>query len=279
MFANGNRLIVVGYGNMGKAVVDGLGHHKAIHASSVTVVDPGDNARLLSSQRGMGYANDASQLQGVQPGDVVLLAVKPQVFGSVAPGLAAALKGVGSPGVLVLSVMAGVPSQAIEAALGDGPSVRVIRAMPNMAAENLQSTTAIAVGKTATNKDGVFALQFFKSVGIVVLIEEPMMDAFTAVAGSGPAYVFHLAEAMVAGAIAAGFSPHTADVIVRQTIRGAAEVLSGDSITPPAEFRTRVTSKGGTTEAALNVLTQRGTHDAMVAAILAARDRGRELGR
>ena len=136
--------------------------------------------------------------------------------------------------------------------------------------------TAMCRGSGARVGDDVFARSLFESVGRVIEIDESLMDAFTAVAGSGPAYGFLLAEAMEAGARRVGFDGETARSIVLGTIRGAAEMMarSGDA---PADLRARVTSKGGTTEAALRALDTGEIVARFERAIEAARDRGREL--
>ena len=200
-------------------------------------------------------------------GDYLLLAVKPQAF----PEAANELRGRMGEGVVVVSVMAGVTIARIGAALGVHGAV--VRAMPNMAAAVRGSVTAMAGAD-----GGGFAERLLGAVGSVVRIDEELMDAFTAVASSGPAYVFYLAEAVREGAVKAGFEAGVADAITRGMIEGASRVLMSD-LAPAGELRARVTSKGGTTEAAVSVLEERGTKQAVIDAIIAARDRGRELGR
>lgn len=272
------RLIVIGYGNMGKALAHGLTtpsgeprQDTLFSPDRVIAVDPG-----AASESTAVRLVPALELVGpLGPQDEIILAVKPQVYPSVAPALAATLP---QAGAFVLSIMAGVTTRRLAADLG--PSARIVRAMPNTPSQIGAGATAFTLGPGATESDAARAERFLLAVGpLVVRIDESLMDAFTAVGGSGPAYLFHLAESMTAGAIAAGFDPATADAIVRQTLAGSAALLAAQPGASAAELRARVTSKGGTTEAALHVLSQRATHDAVVAAILAARDRGRELGK
>lgn len=271
MLETGGRLIVVGYGNMGKALVAGVTKAGLIEPGSIVTVDP------AASGGGHTHIHRLEDAGSFRDGDAVVLAVKPQMFAAVGPALARALAPLSKPGAMVLSIMAGVTSRRLAEALG--PRARVVRAMPNTPAQIGQGSTAFALGPSATEADARTASTVLAALGpLVISIDESLMDAFTAVAGSGPAYLFHLAESMTAGAIAAGFDSATADVIVRQTLAGAAGLLAADRASP-AELRARVTSKGGTTEAALNVLTQAKVHEAMVNAIVAARDRGRGLGK
>lgn len=268
---------MVGFGNMGKAVVAGLVDAKRVKAAQILAVDPGEGAPAPAKKLGCICHPEPGLVGPLKHADVVLLAVKPQVFPDAALQLRPLIEAVSGTGSLVVSVMAGVSAGRIASSLGG--KVRIVRAMPNTPATVRQGVTGLARGIGATDADMKLATALFQSVGpLVVPIDENLMDAFTAVAGSGPAYLFQLAEAMTAGAVAAGFDAATADAVVRQTLAGSAALLAHDPASP-ADLRARVTSKGGTTEAALKVLSQRQTHDAVVAAILSARDRGRELGR
>jgi pyrroline-5-carboxylate reductase len=177
---------------------------------------------------------------------------------------------------VVISILAGMPGHRVREALGG--RCRVVRAMPNLPAKIGHGATAVCMAAGARDGDDEFARRLFEGVGrLVVTIDESMMDAFTAVAGSGPAYLFLLAEAMVHAAAEIGFDEATANDIVRQTIAGAAALLS-ESVEAAGELRKAVTSKGGTTEAALRVLNDAGFTRALQRAVTAARDRGRELG-
>jgi pyrroline-5-carboxylate reductase len=198
-----------------------------------------------------------------------MLAVKPQVFDVVAPALHARVDH-----RVVMSIMAGVGTERIGRALGD---VRVIRLMPNTPARVGKGITAICLGAGARPGDDALARSIFEAVGVVEPIDESLMNAFTAIAGSGPAYVFYLAEAMTRAGVAIGFDESTAARIVRATIAGAGALLDASDEDPGA-LRAAVTSKGGTTAAAIGMLDERDVMDAVVEAGRAARDRGRELG-
>jgi pyrroline-5-carboxylate reductase len=206
-------------------------------------------------------------------GGQVLLAVKPQslvkLAGELRPLLARAPR-------VVISILAGTPTANIAELVGPLP---VIRVMPNTPARLRKGMSAMCLGTgsaAASATHATLAHDLFASLGEVVKIDESLMDAFTSLAGSGPAYVFYLAEAMVRAAQEVGFDRITSDRVVRQTIAGAAALLA-DSHEPPEALRAAVTSKGGTTEAAIGELQRAGVIDAVVRAIVAGRDRGREL--
>ena len=151
--------------------------------------------------------------------------------------------------------------------------------MPNLPAQLGEGATAIALGAGAKPGDEKLAIELFGAVGpVVVEVAEDLIDAFTAVAGSGPAYVFYLAQAMTKAAVELGFTSSQADQIVRQTIIGSAAMLRTRSESPQ-DLRAAVTSKGGTTAAATAVLDEAQVIDTFVRALTAARDRGRELGK
>jgi pyrroline-5-carboxylate reductase len=173
-----------------------------------------------------------------------------------------------------MSILAGMPTEKIRESIGE--QVAVIRLMPNLPVRIRKSATAIALGAGTQEGDDQRAQEIFGAVGRVVNIDESLMDAFTAVGGSGPAYLFYLAEAMIKAAMEVGFDRDTAEWAVRWTLGGAAAVL--ESTDQPAEtLRAAVTSRGGTTAAAMTVLEEAKVIDAFVRAIRAARDRGREL--
>jgi pyrroline-5-carboxylate reductase len=259
-------LAVAGFGNMGGAIVRGMLAAGRIEPHHVISFDPDTRSRSAAAGLGIALAESPRELCGAS---TLLLAVKPQRFGE----LAAQLGTLPKP-TLVISVMGGIVMRSIADALG--PQVRVARVMPNTPTQIGAGMSAVAFDASCTQADRDTATGMFETVGLVHGIEESLMDAATAVCGSGPAYVFHLAEHMMRGAREAGFDAATADLLVRQTILGAAELLRQSS-DDPATLRRAVTSPAGTTAAALAVLDAAGTGDAMARAIIAARDRGREL--
>jgi pyrroline-5-carboxylate reductase len=270
-----NPLAIIGGGTMGHAIAARASRAGLFSALLVAEPDAARHAILRAAGAtplpSAGDAGRALADQEPQPGSgVVLLAVKPQVFPAVASELAPLM----DRPRLVLSIMAGVRSASIHAALG--PNARVVRLMPNTPGVIGQGVTAISTTPGATLADADLARRLFSQLGLVVPVEEDLLDAFTALAGSGPAYVFYLAEAMVASAVELGFDPATASRVVRGVIAGAGALLQ-NSPDEPATLRAAVTSKGGTTQAACAVLDSRAVHAAITDAIRAGRDRAREL--
>ncbi len=273
-------LAVMGGGNMAQAIVRGAVAAGVLRAPDVIVCDPDEGKRALFESWGVrATASHGAALAGLSGRGRVLLAVKPQMFaelaGQMRPHMGSAW--------LVVSIMAGVSVERIRTTLG-GPVNSVVRVMPNLPASVRQGITAIARPSASVEPDDLaFVERLFGAVGQTVAVDEPLMDAFTALAGSGPAYVFLLVEAMVEAGVRAGFARADSERIVRQTLIGAgalleAEGAAGGKGRDAAALRESVTSKGGTTEAALRVLEARGVAGAVVDAVLAARDRGRELG-
>jgi len=264
---------IVGFGSMGSAIFAGAVGAGTVSAMDVLVVEP-DVSRRAGAVR-LGAAESASgdaigAWVAERPGAQVLLAVKPQCLAVAAEEIR---RGGLAAGTVVTSILAGTPSGKVREALGGG--VRVVRAMPNLPANIGQGCTAICLGAEAG--DDAVAMELFHAIGpLTVRLDEDLMDAFTAVAGSGPAYLFYLAEAMERAATEQGFTADQAGVIVRQTLLGAAMLLAGRSESPQA-LRAAVTSRGGTTAAAVEVMEASGVMGAMSRAIRAARDRGREI--
>ncbi|MBL8745338.1 MAG: pyrroline-5-carboxylate reductase [Phycisphaerae bacterium] len=268
-------IAVIGGGNMARALVEGGLRAGLMTPSGITVVEPDEARRARCVSSGMGGLARADLLTGRLALDTqIVLAVKPQALDAVARDAAS----VDLSGRIVISILAGTPSERVRMAFGG--DVRVVRAMPNLPAQVGQGCTAVAIGAGAVEGDDAFAVRLFGAVGPVVeRVDEMMMDAFTAVAGSGPAYVFYLAEAMARAAVSLGFTADAADRVVRQVIAGSGAMLAAAGDEPFTSMRAAVTSKGGTTEAACRVLDDARIMDAVVRALSAARDRGRELAR
>jgi pyrroline-5-carboxylate reductase len=198
-----------------------------------------------------------------------VIAVKP-------PDAAAACTAAAASGATrLLSIAAGVPLATLQAAAGT--RVAVVRAMPNTPALVGQGAAAISAGATTTEDDMVWAEAILGAVGTVVRVPEAQLDAVTGLAGSGPAYLFLIAESLIEAGLAAGLSPQHSEALVTQLFVGSAALLRdrGD----PAELRKMVTSPGGTTAAGLRVLDERGIRQAFVAAVMAAKARSIELGK
>jgi pyrroline-5-carboxylate reductase len=208
----------------------------------------------------------------VRQSGIVILAVKPQNFEEVLAGI--------RPFVtrrhLIVSIAAGITCRYIEKRLG--PGIRVARAMPNLPAQVGEAVTGICRGRFATSTDAETARQIFNCIGKTVVVEERLMDAVTAVSGSGPGYIFYFAECLEKAARSLGLKPELARELILQTLKGSARLLerSGEG----AEvLRARVTSKGGTTQAALAVFEKNKTGKIVQRALAAARKRAKELSK
>jgi pyrroline-5-carboxylate reductase len=255
-------LSVIGGGNMAKAIIAGAIEGGILSSSEIAVADPEESSRQFFDHLGCLTFSTASELPKAT---VTLLAVKPQIFALIANEVHADV---------VYSIMAGVATGQIARAVGHS---KIVRIMPNLPCSIGFGAAGIALGKGATEEDASLARDLFSAVGVVVEVQEELMDAVTAVSGSGPAYVFMLAEAMIQGGVEAGLTIETATTLVQQTVLGASELLARD-VRSAGELREAVTSKGGTTAAALQCMADKDVSTSIVLAILAARNRGRELG-
>ncbi len=258
------RLLVVGGGRMGEALVGGLIANGWAIAPDITIVEKLDDRRQALRDRFPGV----SVVVDAEPAEGVLLAVKP---GDV-EGACRAIAAAGAE--RVLSIAAGVPVARLEAALGSG--VRVVRAMPNTPALVGEGAAAIAPGTTAEEADLDWAASLLSAVGSVVRVPEPLLDAVTGLSGSGPAYVFLVAEALIEAGVLAGLPRDVATTLAVQTLVGSAALLARGEA--PEALRAAVTSPGGTTAAGLRVLESRAVRAAFLDAVAAATERARELG-
>jgi pyrroline-5-carboxylate reductase len=264
------RLAFIGGGNMAGAIFGGL-LAAGWPAAAISVVEPFDEqrARIAAAQPGVRLlaAPDAT----LRDAQLVVWAVKPQSFAQAA---AAAAPHVG--GALQLSVMAGIRSEAIAQASG---SERVVRAMPNTPALIGQGISGLYARPAVGSADRADVERVLAPTGQLLWFDaEADLDAVTALSGSGPAYVFYVIEAMVEAGTQMGLSAAAARELAQRTLAGAAQ-LAIRSDEPPATLRERVTSKGGTTHAAISSLEASGVKDAFVRALHAARTRAEELGR
>jgi pyrroline-5-carboxylate reductase len=257
-------LLIMGGGRMGDALLSGLlAAGRAAGELVVAEISPSRREELAAAHPGVAVVEAAVPVAGA------VLAVKP---GDVAD----AARAVADAGCRrVLSVAAGVTTKAIEAAASG--RLRVVRAMPNTPALIGAGAAAISPGSTADDGDLAWAEQILSAVGVVVRMPEKALDAVTGLSGSGPAYVFLVAEALAEAGVLAGLPRDVAETLAFRTLLGSARLLveGGDS---PAALRAAVTSPGGTTAAGLRELERRGVRAAFLDAVMAAAERSRELG-
>lgn len=205
---------------------------------------------------------------------IVMIAVTPQKFTEAA----ASIRDVVGGDHIFLSVMAGMSTDRVASALGGGP-VRVVRAMPNLPFGLGRGVTGLCRGRHATMDDMEEVKHLFNAGGVTVVVEdESLMDAVTAVAGSGPAYFYYFVEMLMAGGMAAGLKKEDAQILAAHACVGAGAMLLDKDVSP-TELREAVSSPGGTTEAAMKTLTECNVAEHVSAAVLAAFRRGQELGR
>lgn len=255
---------------MTRALLDGLVHGGLIPSEGITVTNRQSEERLRSVRERWGVRVTRDRAALAAGSDILILSCKPADVAAALAQTAPHLR----PGQLVISVAAGVPTAVIEGLVPAGTVV--IRAMPNTSSRIRESVTAICAGSQAAADSLALAEAVFAAVGKVVVVEEGLMDVVTAVSGSGPAYVYYFIEVLIEAGTSGGLPPEVARELVLQTVYGAARMLLETGVAP-AELRREVTSPNGTTAAALAVLEERGVREALVAAVLRAAERAREL--
>jgi len=262
----------VGGGNMATAMIKGFVAAGVCAPAQICAsdVDPAKRSALARALKVHATADNTAVVRGAR---VTILAVKPQIIDQVLAEIRPAV----TPRKLFVSIAAGIPSSRLERGLGDG--ARVVRVMPNTPAL-LGKGMAVAVrGRHATAADERLVLKLLRTVGAARAVDdEQLLDAVTGLSGSGPAYVYLFAEALIAGGIAAGLAPEVAAALTLQTITGAAAMLQESGETPE-RLRAMVTSPGGTTLAGLTELERRGFVEAVSACVVVATRRATELGR
>ncbi|MBM4127027.1 MAG: pyrroline-5-carboxylate reductase [Nitrospira sp.] len=264
------KVAFVGGGQMAEALIGGMLAAKLCQPDHIHVSDPMAD-RLDFLKRKYGVQTSGSNSAVVAWGDIVVLAVKPQMLDQV-------LKEIGPElaKVLVVSIVAGVPIGRIIDACG--PRARVVRAMPNTPAMVQQGMTALAIGDGVQEQEVASVRGIFESVGKVVPVEERLMDAVTGLSGSGPAYVFLAIEALADGGVKMGVPRAIAELLAAQTVLGAAQMVL-ETGQHPARLKDQVASPGGTTIAGLHRLEQGGLRATLINAVEAATKRSQELGR
>ncbi len=268
-----DRLGFIGAGNMAEAIARGVISAGVYRPSDIIAADLSPQRRdLFADELKIRCIEDAVSI--VTQTQTVLLCVKPQHMTSVLQSI----REVVSADHLLISIAAGISTGFIEDTLGKEKRIRVVRVMPNTPMLLGKGMSGIAAGSNALPDDLAKARRLFESAGSVVEVKEELMNAVTALSGSGPAYFYFLVEHMIRAGVQMGLSPDVAHKLATETARGAAEALctTGDS---PEELRRKVTSPGGTTHAAITHMEERGMPQIIVDALKAAERRGRELGR
>jgi len=263
------KITFLGGGNMASALIGGL-LNNGFPADDIAVIEIGDESRArLEKTYGVRCyaAPDAAAMRC----DALLLAVKPQQMREACASLQKFLNR-----QLVISIAAGLRLADLSRWLGGYD--RLVRTMPNTPALIGSGVTGLYAPATVSDAERLGAERVLRAVGSTLWVtDEAQIDAVTAISGSGPAYVFLFIEALQQAAAELGFTPRQARQLSLETVLGAAK-LAAQSEEPASVLRERVTSKGGTTEAALNIMAERGVKDGIVAGALAANTRGGQLG-
>ncbi len=261
----------IGCGNMGEALVSGLVLSKAAKPENIICSDISLNL-LKEVRQKYRVIITTDNLEVVEKSDIIVYATKPQIIGSVLKETAPAL----DKSKLIISIAAGVPLAAIAAGLGK--ELRLIRSMPNICAFVKESATAIAAGEFVLEGDVEMARAIFDSVGKTVFIQENvLMDAFTGLSGSGPAYIFIIVDALADAGVKMGLSRKDSLFLSTQTVLGAAKLLQ-ESKEHPGQLKDRVASPGGTAIAGIHTLEQGGLRTTLINAVEAASERSKQLG-
>ena len=262
------KISIVGAGNMGAAILEGV-----YKKYQVSVCESDVRRRQYLKRK---YKVTICDLKAaVEKSRIIILAVKPQSFSQLLKEISE-FEELNINSKLFVSIAAGITTSFIEKRLGS--RVRVIRTMPNLPAQIKQGMTAVCMGKNAKKTDLAAACNIFKTVGNTVVVEEKLMDAVTAVSGSGPAYVFLFIECLVNAARSLGLNERVSNKLVVQTLKGSLNLFENSKEAAGA-LRAKVTSKGGTTQAALEVLTKNKIDKIFKTALGAAKKRAKELSR
>jgi len=264
------RISFIGGGKMGEALIKGILEAKLVSADKIIVSDT-VLVRLDYLKKTYGVVVTENNIEAVKAGEVIILAVKPQVI----PRVLAEISQVVDENKLSISIAAGIGLKTLYSGLGK--EARIIRVMPNTPAQIREGMVAISPGEYALPEDVETAKQIFGAVGEIVIMEERLMDAVTAVSGSGPAYVCLLIEALINGGVKMGLSVKDATQLVVQTFLGTAKMIL-ETGKHPAQLKDEVTSPGGTTIAGLSILEKKGVRGALIEAVEAATNRSKELG-
>lgn len=265
------KLTIIGGGNMGQAFAEGLLRNKVFSPANLMITDVNQD-KLQTVQRKWKVEITTNNRQAVDNAETVLLAVKPQQLKNVLTEIKATL----NPTTLLVSIAAGFTIDSIQKAI-NRKTQPIVRVMPNLAAKVGQSVSAWKANRAVNNQQKKIVKEMLAAIGTELEVEtEARLDTITAVSGSGPAYFFYFVESLISGAKKLGLSEKEATQLALQTFYGAAELLKKDSRSP-SQLRQTVTSKGGTTAAALKVFEEKKFSEIIFQALKAAENRAKEL--
>ena len=271
------KILIIGLGNMGFAIAKSLKESKA--SFNIEAYDPLTKFTDKAKKSGIPLYNTPSKISQKTPYDVLLLAVKPTIIRSTLDEIKPLIQN----SVTLVSIAAGVSTKILSEHIGDAktPYPHVVRYMPTIAAQVKESITAISPGKGATKKDIKKAQLIAESFGQSIEIPEPLMDAFTGVAGSGIAFAAAFIEALTLAGVREGLSYDQAYKSTQQTIQGALALLDTTSKKPvfssPSQMITAISSPGGTTIAGIHTIHEQGMYAAVLNAVHKAAARSQEI--
>ena len=263
------KIAIIGFGNMGQTYANSFMSSGFVGASDILIL----NKVAVEEKNSFGidttnfYTEPNSQ---IFESDILILAVKPQDFKQ----LASEIKGFLNPEHVILSVMAGISIEAMQKALS---VAKIVRSMPNIPTQIGEGMTVFCASNAVDRKELFIVQNLINTTGKSIYIEKEMLNAATAVSGSGPAYVFYFMQAMIESAVKLGFSSSEAEFLVSQTFSGSVQLQNRSKLSNEAWIQ-RVASKGGTTEAALSIFNQKELKEIVVKGIESANARAIELG-
>ncbi|WP_019910034.1 pyrroline-5-carboxylate reductase [Paenibacillus sp. HW567] len=269
-----HKIVFYGAGSMAEAIVRGMIARNVVESGNIVMLNRSSSERLaeLRSRYGVQGCNDPEQkTDHLRTAPVIVLAMKPK-------DAAEALRGLGpllSPDQLVISVIAGMTIRTMQGLLGTPQPV--VRTMPNTSSSIGLGATGIAFSKEVNEQSRRISLNMFEAVGLTSVIDEDRMEILTGISGSGPAYIYYMMEAMIAAGIRGGLPPEQSTELTVQTVLGAARMVqqTGEE---PAVLRKKVTSPGGSTQAAIEVMEKGDFFETVIAAVNRCAERSREMG-
>ncbi|MDQ0197400.1 pyrroline-5-carboxylate reductase [Neobacillus ginsengisoli] len=266
-----NKIAIVGAGSMAEAFISGIVENDLIDKKNIWVTNNSNAEKLSSLRERYGIKSTYDLNEFFDGADIVVLAMKPKDAASAIHQVRGHL----TEQMLLISVLAGVSMNAIET-LAKKP-LSIVRAMPNTSATVGKSATAVAVNTRVSEDQIKKTKKLFGTVGLTTFVEEEQLDAVTGLSGSGPAYIYYLIEAMENSAVEVGLEKQMAQELIVQTLIGAAEMVKKSTKTSE-QLRRDVTSPGGTTEAGIKILEEKGVQEAFIACIKAATAQSKKMG-
>jgi len=265
-----SKICFIGSGNMAEAIIKGILNSNVFTKDNIIASDT-SRERIEYIQSKYLIKTIQNDHNIIKEADIIVLAIKPQMLQTVMNDLSSSF----SPNALIISILAGTTIETLERNFSD--KMRIARIMPNLGAFTGKSVSALSFNKYISDSDKKIIETIFKSIGYTHFCEEKDMDAVTAISGSGPAYLFYFMEIFAASAVKLGMTEKQAFSFCLETIEGAFNLISLQTESPTV-LKERVTSKGGTTEAALNYLTDHKFAEIFQNAIIKAYERSKELG-